>query len=67
MQSQNFPAEALEGVKATADCSLTAFGYTVEIWQMYLVIIGAILLFTGLYVLFNYLGAKRLTKAKKSK
>ena len=67
MQAQNFPAEALEGVKATADCSLTAFGYTVEIWQMYLVIIGAILLFTGLYVLFNYLGAKRLTKAKKSK
>jgi multidrug/hemolysin transport system permease protein len=67
MQAQGFPAEALDGVKATADCSLTAFGHTVEIWQMYLVLIGAILLFTGFYVLLNYLGAKRLTKSKKSK
>lgn len=67
MQAQNFPQEALEGIKTTADCTLKAFGHTVEIWQMYVVLIGAILLFTGLYVLFNYLGEKRLTKAKKAK
>ena len=67
MSAQGFPAEALEGMKVTADCSLEFFGHSVEIWQMYLVLICAILLFTGLYVLCNYLGAKRLTKTKKEK
>ncbi|MBQ7830852.1 MAG: ABC transporter permease [Clostridia bacterium] len=67
MSAQNFPAEAIEAMKATADCSLEFFGHNVEIWQMYLVLVGAILLFTGLYVLLNYLDAKRLTKAKKVK
>ena len=64
MSAQNFPAEAIEAMKVTADCSLEFFGHNVEIWQMYLVLVGAILLFTGLYVLLNYLDAKRLTKIK---
>ena len=67
MSKQGFPPEAIAEIKKTADCSLEVFGFTVEVWQMYLILIGAIALFTGLYVLLNYLGAKRLTKAKKSK
>ena len=39
MSAQGFPAEALEGMKVTADCSLEFFGHSVDIWQMYLVLI----------------------------
>ena len=67
MGRQNVPQAAIDGMKEISDCAFEFFGYRVEIWQMYLVLVASIALFTGVYVLLNYLGAKRLTKAKKSK
>lgn len=62
LSNQGFPPEAITDLKKTADCSLQFFGNTVEIWQMYLVLIGATLLLVGGYVLLNVLGEKRKTK-----
>ena len=67
MGASGMPQAVIDGMKQTSDCALEFFGYRVQEWQMYLVLVGTIALFTGLYILFNYLGAKRLTKAKKSK
>ncbi len=62
MKAEGFPQEAIDGMKKTADCSLECFGHTVEVWQMYLVLIGGIVLFTGIYILLNYVGAKKVSK-----
>lgn len=59
---QGMPAEGIEGIKTVSDCNLSVFGYSVEIWQMYLVVIGAILLTFGIYVLLNVLAAKKRKK-----
>ena len=62
MAAQGFPVEAIESIKSVADCNLEFFGHSVEIWVMYLVLIGAILLLLGAYILLNILGEKRKTK-----
>ena len=67
MAAQNMPQTMIDGMKQTSDCALEFFGYRVQEWQMYLVLVGTIALFTGIYILINYLGTKRLTKAKKVK
>ena len=41
------------------DCNIYFFGNKVEMWVMYLVLIGATLLFLGAYVLVNAIQAKR--------
>lgn len=60
-----FPPQAVEGIKDTFDCTMSFFGKSVEIWQMYLVIFGAVVLLLGAYILVNVLGEKRKTKNKK--
>ncbi len=59
MLAQGFPAEVVEGIQTVADCNPTLFGHSVELWQMYLVLCGAILLLVGGYILMNVLGARR--------
>ncbi len=62
LDKQGFPVEAVEGIKGVADCNPQFFGATVEVWQMYLIMIASIALLLGLYVLLNVLGEKKKTK-----
>ncbi len=62
MEKQSFPQEAIEGIQAVADCKPQFFGYSVEIWQMYLIIGAAVFLLVGAYVLMNTLGERRKRK-----
>ncbi len=59
LAAQGFPADAIEGIKATADCKPAVFGWNVEIWQMYLILTGVTLLLVGLYVWLNRRAAKK--------
>ncbi len=59
---QGFPAEAIDSIKNVADCNPQVFGYSVEIWQMYLILGLSVALLLGAYVLLNVLGEKRKTK-----
>jgi len=60
--AQGFPVEAAEGIMSVADCNLTFFGHSVEIWQMYLVLFGTVAILLGVYVLLNIWSEKRKTK-----
>ena len=64
MSAQGFPAEAVEGIKTVADCNLEFFGHSVEIWQMYLILILSIAVLLGAYILLNVYAEKRKTKSK---
>ena len=63
MANQGFPKEAIEGIRDTADCNLYFFGEQVQIWQCYLVLIGAIILLMGAYILLNVLSDKKRRKS----
>ena len=65
LTNDGFPPEAVEGIRDTFDCNMSFFGNSVEIWQMYLIIFGAVALLLGAYILVNVLGEKRKTKTKK--
>ncbi len=64
MEAQGFPPEAIEGIKSVADCNLQFFGHTVEIWQMYCIVVASIALLLGIYVLLNVLKARRSVSTK---
>lgn len=53
MANIGFPPEAVNGVKQSVDCSITAFGNEVPIWGMYVVICGTVAVLVGVYVLIN--------------
>ena len=61
MQRVGFPQEVVEGIKDSIDMNFYFYGKSVPIRMMFLVLIGAILLFTGLFILFHVLSrnAKR--------
>jgi multidrug/hemolysin transport system permease protein len=59
MSKQGMPTEAVEAIQSTADCNLEFFGHSVQIWQMYLVLVGAIVLLVGAYILLHTLRRKR--------
>lgn len=53
MSSQGFPSEVVEGIKDSIDCNIYFFDKSVSIGAMYGVLIGALVVLVGLYVLFN--------------
>ncbi len=61
MQRVGFPQEVVEGIKDSIDMNFYFYGKSVPIRVMFLVLIGAIMLFTGLFILFHVLSrnAKR--------
>lgn len=64
MAALNFPSAeirdgVLKGMKDGIDCNIYFFDTKVKLWVMYLVLIGATLLFLGAYVLVNAIQAKR--------
>ncbi len=62
MSNSGFPAEVVDGIKSSIDCRLQFFGNDVSTLAAYLVLIGSIILFTGLYVLLNVLHIKKTNK-----
>ena len=47
---EGMPAELAEGLKSGFDCKLDFFGTDVPEWVCFLVLVGAVLLFTGIHV-----------------
>ena len=60
METQGFPAEAVETIRDAVDCNLYFFGDRVEPGAMYAVLGGAVVVLIAVYVLLNVLrGAKQ--------
>ena len=59
MSTQGFPDEVVEAIRDSVDCNLYFFGSKVELPTMYLVLIAAIVLAVGLYVLMNALSGRK--------
>ena len=60
METQGFPAEAVETIRDAVDCNLYFFGDRVEPGEMYAVLGGAVVVLIAVYVLLNVLrGAKQ--------
>lgn len=59
MKSISFPAEVIENVKDSIDCNIYFFDSKVELSTMYLIIIGAVVLFTALYVMMNVISGRK--------
>lgn len=55
MGNQGFPSEVVEAIKDSVDCNLYFFGDKVALPSMYLILIGAILLLIGIFILVNIL------------
>ncbi len=63
--AQGYPAEAVKGIKDVADCNLYFFDTAVQPWVSYTVLVGAIVLLVGVFVLMNVLSARTKTKREK--
>ena len=53
METLGFPPEVVKGIGESFDNTMFFFGNRVELWQAYLVVVGAVLVLGGLYILFN--------------
>ena len=58
LQAQGVPAEAVEGIRESLDCSLSFFGKPVGIPAMYLILGIAAVALTGFYILLHALRKK---------
>lgn len=59
MSAQGFPPETVEAVRDSVDCNLYFFGNKVELSAMYLILLAAIAVLIGVYVLINILSQKK--------
>ena len=55
MENIGFPSQVVTAIRDSIDCNIYFFGNFVPVWVMYTVMGGAILLLTGLFVLFHVL------------
>lgn len=53
MRMQGFPPEVTEGIRDSIDCNLNFFGNPVSITTMYVILVGAVAVLIGIYVLLN--------------
>ena len=59
MSNVGFPDEVVEGIKDSMDCNLYFFEKNVPTWVMAIIIVGSVLFFTGLFVIFHLLTKKK--------
>ena len=59
MEAQGFPEQIVEAIKDSVDCNLYFFDHKVGLVTMYLVLVGSIVLFLGLYVAMALLTLRR--------
>ncbi|MBQ7714990.1 MAG: ABC transporter permease [Clostridia bacterium] len=55
MENIGFPPEVMKAIKDSVDYNIYFFGKSVSVPVMYVVLAGAVVLFTGLFVLFHVL------------
>ena len=63
MESLGWPEEIVSSIMDGVDCNIYFFDKQVEVWQMELVVIGSIIFFTGLFVLFHIISKKHLRRS----
>lgn len=59
MESIGFPPEIVERIRDSVDCNLYFFDHPVPIWVMTVVLVGSVLFFTGLFILFHVFTRKK--------
>ena len=64
MRADGFPQEAIDGIRKVADCDLQFFSHQVEIWAMYLILIGTIAVLVGAYIVIQAVAEKRRLRVK---
>ncbi len=62
MEASGYPAEVLKGIRDSIDCNLYFFDAKVPLWVMAAVLIGSVVGFTGLFVLFHVLAKRHIKK-----
>ena len=67
LENKKLPAEVITELKKLADCELQFFDASVEVWQSYVVIIGAILLLIGGFIAYAVLSSRKKTKRENQK
>lgn len=66
MRAQGLPEIAIETLRDTADCNLYFFGDKVSQWHMYIVLIGAVLVIVGVYLLLQSLAERKFAQKRES-
>ena len=59
MEKLGFPGEVVKAIRDSVDCNLYFFDHQVSGTQMYLILVGSILLLVGLYVVINRIACRR--------
>lgn len=59
MEKLGFPGEVVKAIRDSVDCNLYFFDHQVSDTQMYLILVGSILLLVGLYVVINRIAGRR--------
>ena len=59
MEKLGFPGEVVKAIRDSVDCNLYFFDHQVSGTQMYLILVGSILLLVGLYVVINRSAGRR--------
>ena len=59
MEKLGFPGEVVKAIRDSVDCNLYFFDHQVSGSQMYLILVGSILLLVGLYVVINRIAGRR--------
>ena len=59
MEKLGFPGEVVKAIRDSVDCNLYFFDHQVLGTQMYLILVGSILLLVGLYVVINRIAGRR--------
>lgn len=59
MSGSGFPDEVMDAVRDSVDCNLYFSGHRIEEGTMYLILIGAIVLFIGVFVAMNILSGRK--------
>ena len=59
MEKLGFPGEVVKAIRDSVDCNLYFFDHQVSGTQMYLILVGSILLLVGLYVVINRIAGRR--------
>lgn len=59
MEASGIPAEAIRDIRAAIDCDMAFFSHKVSLFAMAGILIGAVVLFSGLFVLFHILAGHR--------
>ena len=59
MHGIGFPDEVITGIRDSVDCNIYFFGTLIPAYVKGIVLIGSVILFTGLFVLFHVLKRKR--------